>query len=164
MFIQSRLQGPMAVVVTLLLAGCAATPGLVSQKEPVAPLNSENGVALKGYDAVAYFADKSPKKGSDQITYAWDGLTWKFVSEGNRKQFAAQPAHYAPQYGGYCAFAVSRGLIADVDPNSWAVVDDRLYLNNNAFAHQLWSEDRPGNISAGDRNWPLVPKQPAANS
>ncbi len=137
MFGRKWSRGSILVAIALSLAGCAATPGRVSQTTPIAPINTENGVALKGYDAVAYFADKTARKGSDQITYSWQGLTWKFVSDDNRRLFAAQPAHYAPQYGGYCAFAISRGLIADVDPNSWAVVDDRLYLNNNPFAHEL---------------------------
>jgi hypothetical protein len=145
------------------LAGCAASPGQVSQTEPIAATNSENGAALKGYDPVAYFLTHSAQKGSDRYTYDWHGVTWKFISEENRAKFIGAESHYAPQYGGYCAFAISRGLIADVDPNSWAVVDDKLYLNNNPFAHELWNQNRPGNIAAGDQNWPLVPKQSTPN-
>src|SRR5882762_4534447 len=62
----------------------------------------------------------------------------------------------------YCAFAVSRGTTADADPHQWAVVDGKLYVNNNAFAKKLWDQDRPGNIVAGDANWPLIPKRPPA--
>jgi len=151
-----------AVFALLAVGGCAATPGKVSVKDPVPVINSENGVAVKGYDPVAYFTTGSPQKGSDDFTFPWRGVTWKFVSAENRAAFIQAPEHYAPQYGGYCSFAVSRGTIADIDPGSWAVVGDRLYLNNNPFAHQLWSEDRPGNIAAADQNWPLIPKHDAA--
>jgi hypothetical protein len=146
--------------IVLGLAGCAATPGEVSQKEPIAATNSENSVALKGYDPVAYFTTHTARQGDDRYSYNWHGVTWKFISEENREKFIGSESHYAPQYGGYCAFAISRGLIADIDPNSWAVIDDKLYLNNNPFAQQLWNQDRTGNIAAGDRNWPLVPKEP----
>lgn len=145
----------------LALTGCA-TYGSVSQTEPVAEINNTNGVALKGYDAVAYFTDIKPVPGSPQITTNWHGATYRFASEAHRAAFVADPEHYAPQYGGFCAFAISRGTIADIDPSQFAVQNDRLYLNNNSVAQGIWNLDRPGNIRAGDRNWPLVPKKPVA--
>jgi hypothetical protein len=162
MFDQLPLVRMTFVALVLALAGCAATSGHVTQKEPVPEINMQQGVALKGYDPVAYFSNHAPTKGTDQLTYSWRGLTWKFASAENRDAFAHTPEHYAPEFGGYCAFAISRGQIADIDPNSWAVVGDKLYLNNNPFAQEFWDQDRPGNIEAGNVNWPLVPKIPPA--
>ncbi len=148
------------LLVSVVVAACAATPGQVSQTEPVDELNLQHGVALKGYDPVAYFTGAEPVAGNPAISYRWEGATWLFSDEGHRKAFITDPAHYAPQYGGYCAFAVSRGTTADADPHQWAIVDGRLYVNNNAVAKKLWDQDRPGNITAGNLNWPLIPKRP----
>jgi YHS domain-containing protein len=143
----------------LLLGACAAIPGKISVTEPVPALNAPTGVALEGYDSVAYFTDGKPIKGDDAYAHQWHGVQWKFSSPEHQAAFAAEPERYAPQYGGYCAFAVSRGTTADGDPHQWAIVGDKLYVNNNAFAMQLWNQDRSGNIEAADVNWPLIPKQ-----
>ena len=152
----------LALLASLIVTACAATPGKVSQTRPVDELNLEKGVALKGYDPVAYYADGAPAVGDPGITYQWQGATYLFSTDEHREAFKADPAHYAPQFGGYCAFAVSRGTTADADPHQWAIVDGKLYVNNNAFARKLWDQDRPGNIVAGDANWPLIPKRPLA--
>jgi len=149
----------LALLASLIVTACAATPGKVSQTRPVDELNLEKGVALKGYDPVAYYADGAPAVGDPGITYQWQGATYLFSTAEHREAFKADPAHYAPQFGGYCAFAVSRGTTADADPHQWAIVDGKLYVNNNAFARKLWDQDRPGNIVAGDANWPLIPKR-----
>lgn len=146
--------------VVLVVAACAATPGKVSQTKAVESLNLRHGVALRGYDPVAYFAEGAPAVGNPAISYQWQGANWLFSTPTHREAFVADPAHYAPQYGGYCAFAVSRGTTADADPNQWAIVEGKLYVNNNAFAKKLWDQDRPANIEAGDLNWPLIPKYP----
>ena len=147
------------ITVGCWLAACAATPGKVSQTEPVPPINTRDAIALKGYDPVAYFLDGKPQSGDATYSYRWQDVTWQFASSQHRDAFAADPTRYAPQFGGYCAFAVSRGMIADIDPDQWAIVDHKLYLNNNAFAHKLWNQDRTGNIAAGNVNWPLIPKK-----
>lgn len=152
----------LVILVAVLLGGCAARPGLISQAAPVADVNAENGVGIKGYDPVAYFFGGNAVKGKAELSYRWSGITWLFSSEENRKLFSSKPETYAPQYGGYCAYAMSRGRIADIDPTAWAVVDGKLYLNNNVVAHQLWNTDRAGNIIAANQNWPLMPKIPAS--
>jgi hypothetical protein len=150
------------VVVTIIAAGCAATPGRVSVTKPVPALNTPDGSALKGYDAVGYFTDGKPIDGSDAFTYRWRGTNWRFASAEHRDAFALEPERFAPAFGGYCAYAVSRGTTADGDPHQWALVNGKLYVNNNAFAMQLWDRDRVDNIAAGEVNWPLIPKQPVA--
>jgi len=152
------------IFAVMIVTACAATPGKVSQTKAVESLNLQHGVALKGYDPVAYFAEGAPAVGDPAISYQWRGATWLFSTPAHREAFVADPAHYAPQYGGYCAFAVSRGTTADADPGQWAIVEDKLYVNNNAFAKKLWDQDRPANIEAGDLNWPLIPKFPVDSS
>lgn len=116
----------------------------------------ENGVAVGGYDPVAYFTEKKPVKGSNEFTARYDGVTWRFSSEANRDEFLSNPNRYAPQFGGYCAWAVANGYTAKGDPNAWSVVDGRLYLNYSTSVRQQWSQDIPGNISKGNANWPGV--------
>lgn len=115
---------------------------------------NSDGAALKGYDAVAYFTEGKPVKGSPQFQYDWMGAKWLFASAANRDQFAKDPAKYAPQFGGYCAYAVSQGHTANIDPEAWRVVDGRLYLNWSKGVQKKWEADVPGNIKKGNENWP----------
>jgi YHS domain-containing protein len=112
--------------------------------------------AVGGYDPVAYFTEGKPVQGRRDITFAWKGVTWRFASERNRELFKSRPEAYAPQYGGYCAWAVSRGYTAKGDPRYWKVVDGKLYLNYDAGVQQDWERDVPGNIAKGDEHWPAV--------
>jgi YHS domain-containing protein len=125
----------------------------------VPAIDATHGVGLEGYDAVAYFLDHRPIRGSDAYTHSWNGVVWKFASGEHRDLFAADPAHYAPQYGGYCAYAVANHTTAHGSPKQWAVVNDRLFLNNNPLAKKLWDRDRPGHIRAGDQNWLQISKR-----
>jgi len=121
-------------------------------------VNTENDWAIKGYDPVAYFATGKPAPGLAQFTTTHKGVTYRFASAENLARFIAAPEKFVPQYGGYCAYAIALSRIADIDPDEWAIVDDKLYLNNGFLAQTLWSFDKSGNIAKGDRNWPLVPK------
>jgi len=114
------------------------------------------GVAVGGYDPVAYFTDGKPVPGRADIILEHMGATWRFASEANRGAFQADPAHYAPQYGGYCAWAVSQGYTAKGDPQAWTVADGKLYLNYNKSVKRDWERNIPGNIAKGDANWPHV--------
>jgi hypothetical protein len=113
----------------------------------IAPVNTEQGLAIRGYDPVSYFATGQPTPGLA-----------RFASAENRDRFIATPEKFVPQYGGYCAYAISLNKIADIDPEEWTIVNDKLYLNNGFLAQSLWSLDKTGNIARGDHNWPLVPK------
>ena len=114
------------------------------------------GVAVGGYDPVAYFSQQKPVKGNAAITAEHGGAIWRFSTEENRTAFLANPAKYAPQYGGYCAWAVSQGYTAKGDPNAWKIVDGKLYLNYNRSVQKTWSKNVSQNISKGDANWPKV--------
>jgi len=127
--------------------------------EPVPPVNTEHDVAVKGYDPVAYFTAGEPTPGLEQHRFDWQGATYRFASAANRDLFAADPARYAPQYGGYCAYAMAVDQIADIDPHRWEITDGRLYLNANRLAQGLWTLSRQANIGAADRNWAALPKR-----
>ncbi|MBV9723898.1 MAG: hypothetical protein JO299_01875 [Gammaproteobacteria bacterium] len=157
-----RLSLATALILAAMLSACAATPGRISQTTPVDEVDNKHGLALQGYDAVGYFSEGRPVEGDPAISYRWQGADWQFASTEHRDKFAADPVRYAPQFGGYCAYAVSRGTTADGDPKQWALVDGKLYVNNNELAQTLWNQDRPGNIEAGVVNWPLIPKRPVA--
>jgi hypothetical protein len=113
-------------------------------------------LALRGYDAVAYWSDGKPTAGSAAFEYRWKNAVWRFATAEHRDQFAKEPERYAPEFGGYCAYAVSRGYTADGDPSVWRIVDGRLYLNYSTEAKRLWEQDVPGNIMKGRQNWPGV--------
>ena len=114
--------------------------------------------AVGGYDVVAYFDVGEPVKGSKKHTANWMDTRWLFSSAENLAAFQADPEQYAPQYGGYCAYAVSKGSTASGDPDNWTIVDDKLYLNYNDAVQKTWERDIPGYIRAADANWPEVLK------
>ncbi len=114
------------------------------------------GVAIGGYDPVAYFTAGKPVQGSSDFEYEWMGAKWRFASAADRDQFAADPEKYAPQYGGYCAYAVSQGATADVDPDAWHIEGGKLYLNLSKKVQSIWLKDIPGYIGKADANWPKI--------
>jgi len=119
------------------------------------------GVAIHGYDPVAYFQNKKPAKGKKEYELPWRGAKWRFGSAENLELFRANPEQYAPQYGGYCAYGMSSGYAAPTEADAWSVVDGKLYLNYNKQVQKMWSKDRPGYIQKADRNWPQIPKKDA---
>jgi YHS domain-containing protein len=115
-----------------------------------------SGLALKGYDPVAYFAEGKPVPGRPEFTARHEGATYRFASPANRDAFAAAPGNYAPQYGGYCAFGMASGYKAPIEPDAWTIVDGKLYLNYNQSVRSRWSADIPGFIRKAEANWPSV--------
>lgn len=140
-------------VLTLVLTQFVLTPAQAEQ-EPV--YQSFFGTAIDGTDPISYFDEGRPIEGDSGITYEWNNATWRFTSVENRDRFAASPEKYAPQYGGYCAWAVSQGYTASTDPEAWAIVDGKLYLNYSKSVQKTWEKDVPGHITAADKNWPRV--------
>ncbi len=114
------------------------------------------GVAIKGYDPVAYFTQGKPAKGDSDFETEWNGATWRFASAAHRDAFRATPEKYAPQYGGYCAWAVSQGYTANIDPAAWKIVSGKLYLNYSADVQKKWERDVPGHITKADTQWPKL--------
>ncbi|MEM1368266.1 MAG: YHS domain-containing (seleno)protein [Cyanobacteria bacterium P01_H01_bin.15] len=116
--------------------------------------SDENGLAIHGTDPVAYFTESRPVAGKPEFTHTWSGSTWRFATAENRDRFAANPEQYAPQYGGFCAWAVSQGYTASIDPNAWKIVDGKLYLNFSPGVQRRWERNIPNNIQKADANWP----------
>lgn len=131
--------------------------GSISTAFALEPVYSDFfGKAIKGYDPVAYFSEAKPVKGSSDHSYDWNGATWYFSSNANLNMFIQDPQKFAPQYGGYCAWAVSEGYTASIDPEAWYIHDDKLYLNYSQSVQRTWQKDVSGNINKADTNWPKL--------
>lgn len=129
--------------------------GITQAKSPVAPVNAgKDEVAIRGYDPVAYFEDGKPSKGAPDIAYEWMGATWRFATAEHRSQFQKSPDKYAPQFGGYCSWAVGHNYTAPIDPEAWKIVDGKLYLNYSKGVQKKWEQDQSKWILEASRNWP----------
>jgi hypothetical protein len=132
----------------------AATAAIVSARQK-SSINLAGEIAVHGYDVVAY-ADGEALPGSRQFEHRWSGAVWRFTTAERRDRFAREPQKFAPQFGGYCAWAVSRGYTADIDPQAFTIVDGKLYLNYSKSVQRQWEHDIPGNITKAVANWPAV--------
>ena len=113
----------------------------------------ESGVAIMGYDPVSYFLNHRAEKGSKQYQLHWRGATWLFTTASNREIFNDNPEAFAPQYGGYSAHGVANGYLVKIDPNSWAVVEGKLYLNYKEKFHRHWLNDSVNLIDLADQHY-----------
>lgn len=120
------------------------------------PIYTSWGVAIKGTDPVAYFTQGQAVKGQKKFSAEYQGATFHFANTAHRDLFIANPEKYAPQYGGYCAWAVSNGYTASITPEAFRIVDGKLYLNYSLRIQQQWESDRDNRIILADRNWPAV--------
>ena len=140
------------VLIMLFAVGCVEPIHASQQFE-------QNGLAIDGYDPVAYFTEMKAVKGVPEFRADYQGSTFQFVSVDHRDAFAADPAKYAPQYGGYCAYGVAKGYKAKIDPEAFSVVHGTLYLNYSDAIRTRWLSDVPGYIQQADANWPEVRTQ-----
>ena len=141
-----------------LAATLALALGLAAHAAAVDPVYTRtlSSLAVNGYDVVAYFEEARPVEGSARFETAWRGATWRFASAAHRDAFLAEPEVFAPQYGGYCAWAASQGKTAPGSPQVWKIVEGRLYLNVNAAVQKRWEKDVPGFIAKANANWPSL--------
>jgi len=119
-------------------------------------LGGSDNLKLKGYDPVAYFTAGKPVKGDAKFEHQFMGATWRFSSQANLELFKKEPEKYVPQYGSYCAYAVSQGYTAPVDPQAFDIVNGKLYLNYSKAVQKKWRENRDNYIAAADKNWPAI--------
>lgn len=145
----------LAVLASAVFA-LAAAPGLARADSPY--VFAPGGLALGGTDPVAYFTEGRAVSGRAENALMWMGATWLFASAANRATFEADPHRYAPAFGGYCAYSVSRGYTASGDPEAFAIKDGRLYLTHSVQVRGIWSEDTGANIARARKNWPGVLK------
>ncbi len=116
--------------------------------------HTDNGLAIRGFDVVAYFQRGAAIPGRPEFAVLWKGAEWRFASEEHREAFEANPRAYAPRFGGYCAYAMSRGYLAGGDPTAWAIVGEQLYLIHDSALKRMWERDIPANIALAEANWP----------
>jgi YHS domain-containing protein len=141
---------PLAAAMTLSLASLASAGEIFTTK----------GIAINGYDPVAYFTEHKPVKGNDRYAATHRGAKFLFSSAKHRDLFTANPDSFAPQYGGYCAYGTARGYKATTVPQAFTVVDDKLYLNYNDSVAKTWRKDIVGYVAKADENWDTVKTQP----
>jgi YHS domain-containing protein len=116
----------------------------------------KNGVALDGFDPVAYFTDGKPLKGSSNLAYQWQDIQWHFGTQAHLEAFKANPEKYAPQFGGFCAYGVSEDHKSPTDPDAWTIVEGKLYLNYSPKVKSLWTKDIPGRLEKANKLWPAL--------
>ena len=150
MFISSRLLGAVGAILALLTMATPVFGGSYFERD---------GTALRGHDPVAYFAENKPVRGLPAYQATHKGSTFHFASQNNRELFKADPARYAPQYDGFCAYGTAAGYKAASDPAAFSIVDGKLYLNYDADIQKKWRADIPGYIAKADKNWPTVARQ-----
>ncbi|MFK7993329.1 MAG: YHS domain-containing (seleno)protein [Granulosicoccus sp.] len=143
-------------IATIAIAALS-TSGSTLAAEPVNTLEKKglfgykaSGIAIRGYDTVAYFTQGAPVEGLASISTVWEGATWQFSSQEHLALFEAEPTKYAPQYGGYCAYGVAKDGLVKIEPENWTILDDKLYLNYDDKVQRLWEKDIPGFISTAD--------------
>ncbi len=143
----------------LLFAGGGVYFGLMRGPEILEPAQvfAVDGVAIRGTDPVAYFTEGKPVAGKKEFSHEWAGATWYFANADNRDTFLAEPDRYAPQYGGFCAWAVAaKGRLYSTQPGNWSIVGGKLYLNYSDGIQEIWDKDRQKFIMDGDKRWPQI--------
>jgi len=141
---------PILLAIALLLGMVAPA---VAQDKVLVNVDKA-GLALQGYDPVSYFSPTGPIRGRRELTASHQGATYRFATAEHRDRFLADPAKYAPQFGGYCGYGASRDYLAPVDPEAFTIMDGRLILQNSKRVLQLWLKDPTGRLASADRNWP----------
>lgn len=158
---------------TLTIAAAASALTFASAAFAGDQYLDNTGFAVSGYDVVAYFSLPSNALGTPQtagvpgkasITADYNGATFAFATEENRDMFVGDPAKFAPQYDGHCAYGVSKGGKVPGNPNLWRIVDDKLYLNITDVVVGFWEEDIPGNLSKAEGNWGALDPEPASTN
>ena len=146
-----------ASMTAVLLTNAYALPAFAFDESSTAAVNVDaDGLGLRGYDPVAYVADGAPVEGLVDLTASHDDVTYRFESEANRETFLADPAQYAPQYGGFCQMGAALGKKLDGDPEVWRVADGKLFVYAYPAAKEGFLQDVSGNTSKADTNWPLI--------
>ena len=158
----SLLGGKIRTFALALMMAIGGAVTAASGAQVVGEVNVNDGYAVHGYDVVAYFTVSQPTAGDDRFTAEYQGAQYRFASPENRDRFKQDPAKYAPQYGGFCAFGTSVGRKFDGDPHAWRIVDGKLYLNLNQTIQARWLQDTAGYIRGANHNWPIIANVPDA--
>lgn len=145
-----------AVVAALLLVvshgAWGASPAINTLGEAKGFFSSPKptGIAIRGYDTVAYHTQGKPVPGLPLFEVEYQGATWRFANEENKALFEAEPEKYAPEYGGYCAYGVAKGSLVKIEPDQWNIIDGKLYLNYDKSISKKWNKDTSAYIAEAD--------------
>ncbi len=146
-----------AAAVMMSLSGVTATTAYAVVPTSTSAIDADaKGVAMQGYDPVAYFTQGAPSQGNPQFKVMHDGAIYYFANAANMKRFKKNPLAYLPQFGGFCAMGTAMNRKFEGDPKVWHIVDNKLYLNVNADVDHHWSEEVPANIARANQNWPEI--------
>jgi hypothetical protein len=160
-FVKFRPVALLVVLATVYAGAITAPPAFAGVPGSTSAINVDaHGIALRGYDPVAYFDTGRPTHGMETISASYGGARYLFASETHRKTFLMNPQKYVPEFGGFCAVGTSYGQKVDVDPETGKVVKGKLYLNNSSKAQAFFDKDTPGTISRAEHNWPVVKDKP----
>jgi len=121
-------------------------------------INLKNNIALQGFDPVAYFESAKAIEGKKEITAKFNDATYQFASENNKDLFLKNPSYYEPQFGGFCAYGLSEGYEAPIQPEAFTIVDNKLYLNYNLKVKEMWSKEQAARIEKAVVNWGKIQK------
>lgn len=141
---------------TLTLA--FVTLAIFAQAQKPEVFSTEAG-AIGGYDPVAFFKESKPVLGAKELVFSWNGADWHFASQENLDAFKANPEQYAPQYGGWCAYGTAAGHKSPTVPETWAIIDNKLYFNYNTSVQKLFNKNQKGLIDQANKKWPTVKKE-----
>ena len=134
----------------------AAAAARAEAPRPINTLGSVEGIAIRGYDPVAYFRDGGPRPGKPEFALRYAGAVWHFASAEHKALFEADPERYVPAYGGYCAYGTSRGYLVKIEPEAWSIVEGRLYLNYDLDVRKTWLGRTKTYIARAEGNWPRL--------
>jgi YHS domain-containing protein len=140
---------------TAALIAAAGAAGAETPR-PVNTIGSPEGLAIRGYDPVAYFRDGGPRQGKPEFSVRHGGATWRFASAEHKALFEADPERYLPAYGGFCAYGTSRGYLVKIEPEAWSIVDGKLYLNYDLGVRETWAGRTKTYIARAEGNWPRL--------
>lgn len=149
------LSSALALPVVSLLSRTAGAGAVVAA---IPQVYTREGLAVSGYDSVAYFRDGRLVPGISGYRLKWRGAVWQFASAEHRQAFEMDPKAYAPQFGGYCAYTVAEGRPRKAEPDLWTIHAGRLYLNHDATLQKLWRQDMERYIAAAEKNWAQIEK------
>ena len=153
-----RTSSPLIATLAVVVVAASFATGLPSDAlaKPRIKTLGLRGVAIKGYDPVAYFVKRAPVKGSKQFSLKHAGAEWRFSSAENMATFKANPAKYTPAYGGYCAYGVAQGYLVKIEPHAWSIKNGRLYLNYDRSVQRRWSKKPSSYIVTANKKWPRL--------
>lgn len=136
-------------IAVLILLSCTQKPEIFTT----------DAGAIQGYDPVAFFKEQKPVMGKKEFSYEWSGSTWHFSTAENLEAFKLDPSHFAPQYGGWCAFGISAGHKSPTQPETWTIVNDKLYFNFDMDTQKGWKKKQKEYIEKANKNWPTLKKE-----